>query len=66
MEVKAGDAVTGLTLGWMLERYVKLEKENGGASKKAPAGKKAASSGKKAPAEKKSPVKKKTAGKKKK
>ena len=41
VEVKAGDAVTGLTLGWMLERYVRLEKENGGASKKAPAGKKA-------------------------
>ncbi len=70
VEVKAGDAVTSLTLGWMLERYVRLEKENGGASKKAPSGKKAPVEKKAAPASKKAPapakkvpLKKKAAGK---
>ena len=54
VEVKPGDAVTSLTLGWMLDRYVKLEKDNGekkktAPSKKAPIEKKAAAV-KKAPA----------------
>jgi len=58
VEVKPGDSVTGLTLGWMLERYVKLEKEperKPAPAKKAPA--------EKAPAKKSAPAKK-TAAKK--
>jgi len=51
VEVKPGDAVTGLTLGWMVERYLKLEKDNG-EKKVRPAPEKKAAPQKAAPAKK--------------
>jgi DNA gyrase subunit A len=62
VEVKPGDAVTSLTLGWQLERYVKLEKENG--TKKSAPKRKAATAKKAAPAKSPAKANKKAAGKK--
>jgi hypothetical protein len=42
VEIKAGDAVTGVTLGWMVDRYIKLDRAGERANGKKPATKAAA------------------------
>jgi DNA gyrase subunit A len=57
VEVKPGDAVTGLTLGWKADRYLKVGSADGRANGKANGGKKPAPARKPAP-KKKAPARK--------
>jgi hypothetical protein len=58
VEVKSGDEVKYLTLGWKFERYIKIERSEERLNGKKPAASRKAAAPKKAIPKKKAPVKK--------